>query len=204
MDEPNYNITDSSGTVVGQIGVTSGGDPIVSKPGGGSVIVTDDGVEIPGDADVGGSLSTEKANIANVVGKLEATETQTVQPDTETKVQFGAVNISHTEVVDIDLENDKITIQEDGDYLITGNTFWEAVSGGVEYRVRPYRNGSVLSTGENRVATGAPLSRYSVQPSPSTFELSVSDEIELHTRHQEASSRDLAAGVSNLTVTKIG
>lgn len=63
MDEPNYNITDSSGTIVGQIGVNANGDPVVSKPGGGSVVVTDDGVEIPGDASVGGSFSTDNLSL---------------------------------------------------------------------------------------------------------------------------------------------
>ena len=60
MDEPNYNITDSSGTVVGQIGVNGDGDPVVSKPGGGAVVVTDNGVKIPGDASVEGSFSTRQ------------------------------------------------------------------------------------------------------------------------------------------------
>jgi hypothetical protein len=58
MDEPNYQITDSSGTVVGEIGVDANGDPVVSKPGGGEVIVTDDGVRISGDAEVDGLFST--------------------------------------------------------------------------------------------------------------------------------------------------
>ncbi|WP_143420909.1 hypothetical protein [Halorubrum halodurans] len=62
MDEPNYQITDSSGTVVGEIGADANGDPVVSKPGGGEVIITDDGVRIPGDAEVDGLFSTEDVN----------------------------------------------------------------------------------------------------------------------------------------------
>lgn len=48
MDEPNYNLTNPDGELVGQIGVNNDGNPVVSKPGGGEVVVTDDGVEVPG------------------------------------------------------------------------------------------------------------------------------------------------------------
>lgn len=52
MNEPNYRLTNAEGQVVGEIGVDGNGNPVVSNPGGGSVTVTDSGIETP-------SVSTE-------------------------------------------------------------------------------------------------------------------------------------------------
>ena len=117
MDEPNYNITDSSGTVVGQIGVTSGGDPIVSKPGGGSVIVTDDGVEIPGDADVGGSLSTGEAIITNQTSiKVQKDTNQNFTRDDRRAVTWESV--SEDNLGEFDLSTNEFTPDQDGEFLV--------------------------------------------------------------------------------------
>ena len=94
------------------------------------------------------SVSVEQASINQVAAKVfnENTDTSVDNQDT-TEVDWDTQGFEDDDVAEIDLDNNQITIQESGTYLLTAIITWQSSSNwstGDRVRLIPEINGSEL------------------------------------------------------------
>jgi len=119
------------------------GDPILTDPQNGDQTVLrynrSKGAWVV-DALEAGSVNTDQATVKELAAVMELTTDKSVANSTVTTVPFDNVVFEDTAVVDADPTTGKITVQQDGGYIISSMVLWGAdpdwnVSNKSEYRI---------------------------------------------------------------------
>jgi len=120
MDEPNYQITQPDGTVIGEIGETSGGKVAVEHAASGEQAILDQyGLQVP-------AVITDDLSIANSGTRVYLNTDQTIQENSITGVAFDSITFDDDD--EADLSNNGITVNDAGRYLVTATIQFEDVS----------------------------------------------------------------------------
>ena len=139
------------------------------------------------------SVTTEVASIGELVGSLRTDasgDPQTIPHDTTTKVEYRAVNREDSDVVDVDVDNDEITIQEAGVYQIYARVYWDSDSNwsqGDRTDTSVFVNGSSESTSRALVG-GDDLQTHDVTE---IISLSENDTIDIRVSQESGDEIDL-------------
>ena len=123
--EPRYRLVDSNGNVVGSLFQNADGNVEIQDETGTGSVFGPNGIVTP--AIDAGSVSTEKQNIGQVVARVWNDDAdQTIPDSTATQIEWtdsdGSLDTS--DIVDVDLDNDEVTILESGKYTIRVKIHW--------------------------------------------------------------------------------
>jgi len=154
------------------------------------------------------SLSADVASIGNVVGRIyQELGSQTINTATVTQIEYDTTDIEDTEVVTADLTNNKITITENGKYLIKSRSQW-----------RGSANWSLGDRIQSRIDKGGTTKDVQREPHTGANEdtgqiinavISVTSapvDIEVFVFHERGGDEELAPGenIRNLSVVRLG
>lgn len=105
MDEPNYQITDASGTVIGEIGETNSGGVAIEHASSGETAVLDaDGLDV-------GSVSTDELFTEPAAAILTKTSTESIADGSVTEVSWDSATELNADADQFaDLANNQVTI----------------------------------------------------------------------------------------------
>lgn len=74
------------------------------------------------------AVSTEKIDIGNAAGSASLSSNQTISSGAATKVNLDTVDIEDADAVDVQTSNNRLQLQMDGTYLLTGFVRWDGGS----------------------------------------------------------------------------
>ena len=217
---PVQSVFDRVGDVVAETGdyaatqISNFGSEVLSSIDGSSISPSDitglwDGSVVTADVD-NESVSTEKASIGQVVGRLLNGNTdQTFEHNTFTQFEYDTVDTEDSDIVNVDVSNDEITVLENGGYYIIHRFRFGSSSGwstGDELDVRMMVNASVDKADtlrERKIGTG-----NQTFLNLSFKELSVNDTIhvECRIRADDGTSKGIQSADfhNELTVVRLG
>ena len=154
--EPRYRLVDSNGNVVGSLFQNADGNVEIQDETGTGSVFGPDGIVTPAiDAE---SVSAETASVAQSGTVISSNSTQSDVPrGTFAEIEFDTVEEDNLDAAD--LANNRITIQENGDYLLHVFAEWEdddAWATGDDTAFLPAVNGNELGRSQYRkVGDGA-------------------------------------------------
>jgi hypothetical protein len=101
-------------------------DAVVAQPTGdeGQVGTQANPVELWASEIDATEVATDKASVTQVVGRAELTSSQTINTGTITQMNLDQQDIEDSDILTVDLQNNKITITQDGTYMVKGRATW--------------------------------------------------------------------------------
>ena len=114
----------------------------------------------------GPSLKTDEASIKNLAASATLSSDQAVGSGITTKLNLGTVLFEDEEVADINLSDNKITLQKDGKYALVAVASWAGDgnwSTGDAAKVRPAVDGATEHFG-NQIKVGTGVQGVSTPP----------------------------------------
>ena len=150
-----------------------------------------------------GALDTETASIGNVVGVLKGHDSQTFAADSETKINYNAVEREDSDIVNVDESNDEIEVLEDGLYWVNGSVRLENVNNGDDFQIRLFINGSAEAQSIKQYSLNE-SSRHQDGIYPVVVELLENDTVDVRLQIESETEANAASSVSQFSIARLG
>ena len=119
--EPRYRLVDADGNVVGSLFAESDGTLKLQEGTSGN----DNQLSL----DTGGRVGVEQLSIADSTTVISLTTNASIPSGSDTLVPMDTVETENANVLSADLSNDRINVQSNGLYLVSGTITWQTDAG---------------------------------------------------------------------------